>query len=81
VAQSYQDLRKLSKEEVIELYNRTAPNVQLGLAFFRDELAHREVDEQNQRLIKMTRGIWVMTFVITLATILNVVLFALSVRS
>jgi hypothetical protein len=78
MAQSFEDLRKLSKEEVIELYNRAAGlDVHPGLAFFRDELAHREVDEQNQRLIKMTKGIWWMTFAITLATIVNVILFAL----
>jgi hypothetical protein len=78
MALSYQDLRKLSKQELIELYNRAAgPDVYPGLAFFRDELAHREVEEQNQRLIKMTKGIWFMTFVITLATIVNVILFAL----
>jgi len=77
VAQSYEDLRRFSKEEVVELYNRAAPNVQLGLAFYRDELAHREVEEQNQRIIKMTRGIWVMTLVITVTTIVNVVLFVL----
>ncbi len=77
MAQSYEDLRRFSKEEVVELYNRAAPNVQLGLAFYRDELAHREVEEQNQRIIKMTRGIWVMTLVITVTTIVNVVLFVL----
>jgi len=77
VAQSYEDLRRFSKEEVVELYNRAAPNVQLGLAFYRDELAHREVEEQNQRIIKMTRGIWVMTLVITVTANVNVVLFVL----
>jgi hypothetical protein len=76
MAQSYQDLRKLSKEEVIELYNRAAPNVQLGLGFYRDELAHRDVEGQNRRLIKMTNHIRFLTVVVTLATILNVILFA-----
>lgn len=70
---SYEDLRKLSKEELIREYDRVAPSTQVGLAFLRDELSRRDFEELNHEISRMTRRIQYMTAVVLLLTLVNVV--------
>lgn len=77
MAHSYAQFRNHSIVELIQLYDREAPHVQPGLAFLRQEIALHDLEEQNRQLTKVTRGVWLMTGVTTVATIVNVVLFAL----
>ena len=74
--QTYAQLRKLSLDELVQLYDQAGEGVQvLSLTFVRQEIALRDFDEQNARLIRMTRRIEWMTVAITIATIVNLVLF------
>ena len=39
MAQPYQELRQLSKDDLIRQYDRIAPSTLVGLAFIREEIA------------------------------------------
>ena len=54
MAQPIQELKSMTDEELHRLYDKTAPNVSLGLQFYRDEIAHRENAEQTQTIVAMT---------------------------
>ncbi len=73
---SYREFRELTKDELVREYDRLATSTQPGLSFIREELARREFEEQNQRMLKMTHQMRVMTIVITVLTFLNVALVA-----
>lgn len=79
MAYFYQELRRLSKDEVIREYNRIAPHTEPALALIREEIARRDFEEQNQHIESMSRQIRNMTVVITVLTVINViaVVFAL----
>ena len=76
MAHSYRELRELTTDELVREYDRVAGSTLLGLSFIREELARREFEEQNQRMLKMTHQMRVMTLVITVLTVLNVALVA-----
>ena len=72
----YYELRALSKDDLIRQYDQIAPSTVPGLAFVREELARREFEEQNQRMITMTDQIRRMTRLITWLTVANTILVA-----
>ena len=78
MAMPYQDVRALSDEEAIERYDKVAQNTVDSLGFWRDELFRRAEARQTRQLLRLTRWITIMTGVMTIATIVNVVLFAFS---
>ena len=76
MAHFYRQLRALSEDDLVREYDRIAPDTQLGLNFFRDELMRRDFDAQNARLLSMTHQIRLLTWGITLLTIVNALLVA-----
>lgn len=72
MADSYEQLQLMTKEQLISLYNRKAPSVQIGLTNVREEIARREADEQNERMLAFTRQMRNMTIAITVLTVINV---------
>lgn len=81
MAEAYDTLKSTSKDALVARYNEIAKSTALGLQFYREELARREADEQNQRMLEFTRqmrnmtiAITVMTFVVLLLTIANIYL-------
>jgi len=74
---SYAQLAALSKDQLIQEYDRVAGHTEPGLSFIREELWRRDIKEQNERLERMTKHIRLMTAAITILTIINVIaLFA-----
>ena len=71
-ATTLSELRALSREELVQLYDQTSTNVVVGLDFLREEIARREVDAQTAEIVKMTRHMRNLTYVITALTLLNV---------
>jgi hypothetical protein len=78
MAYLYSELRALSKGDLIRQYDQLAPRAEPGLAFVREELARREFEEQNQRMITMTDQISRMTRLITWLTVANTIFVALT---
>lgn len=72
MAMSYSEISRLSKEELIELYDQTASNTVIGLEFLKQEIWRRDADRLNANMEKMTSRIQCMTIVITILTAVNV---------
>lgn len=79
MAGTFEELQAMTKEQLIALYNRKSPSVQTGLGFVRDEIARREADELNGRMLALTKQMRDMTTAISVLTVANVVATGVSV--
>lgn len=70
---SYAQLGALSKDQLIQEYDRLAGSTTLGLSFIREELWRRDIQEQNGRIERMTNCIRLMTLAMTVLTFVNVI--------
>jgi hypothetical protein len=61
MAHSYAELRRMPKEDLVQEYDRLAGSTQVGLNFYLEEIARREVEEQSQRMLTMTEAMRSMT--------------------
>ena len=77
MAETIDQLRALSDEELIKRHDLHAPSVQVATVHYLEELHRRDQRRVCEAMLKLTRWITAMTAVITVATIINVVLFAL----
>lgn len=68
-------LKDMSDDDLIEFYDAKAQNTEVGISFYLDELRNRETARLNKKIVVMTRWITVLTIIITLATIVNVIVF------
>lgn len=58
---TWQKLKKMSANEVVDKYDEVAESTQLDLAFWRDELFRRSVQRQTQVMVVLTAVITVLT--------------------
>lgn len=70
---SYKELSELSREELIEKFDYSAPSTSLGVSFYRQELRHRDEEEFSRNMQRLTRIICWLTAVVTVLTAVNVV--------
>ena len=70
----YNDLKKISDEELIELHDKRDVNTIYGTQYYLDELARRSNEKINRQMLKFTRWITAMTAIMLLSTIVNVVI-------
>jgi len=75
IAPLFIKLRELSLEELKRQYDDHATNTQVGTGFILDEIRSREAQLVNSSIRRLTFLMTVFTVVITVATILNVVVF------
>jgi hypothetical protein len=87
MAHSYAELRRRLKEDLVQEYDRLTGSTQVGLNFYLEEIARREVEEQSQRMLTMTEAMrsmttdirkWTqvmmwLTIVMTVLTVVNIV--------
>jgi hypothetical protein len=76
---TYEQLRALTKDEVIAHYDALSRNAEPGLNFYRDELVWRQQDAQTAEMLALTRSVRRLTFVITALTVVITLLTAASV--
>lgn len=77
MTESVKELRELSRAKLIENHDKIAPPIQPTSQHYLAELARRDLGDHNRVMTRLTCAIVGMTLVMTLATIINVVLFAL----
>lgn len=78
IAFNYEQLEKLSLEDLKRAYDVSAQNTVVGLSFFREEIARREHAADTKVMLDLTRQMRNMTIGIAILTILNVVLVAIT---
>lgn len=70
---SFEKLRKLSDEELIQAFDEKSESTNVGLSFLRDELSRREAEKQMREMDRMTTQMLKLTWVIMVLTIINTV--------
>ncbi len=80
MALKFSELERMTREQLVELYDSMTPNVVTGLDFVRQEIARRDQDATNGRMLSLTHRIWWLTAVVTGATLVNVGVFIASLR-
>ena len=77
-ALSLRELRSLSDDEIVKRYDEQAKTTAVGTGYFEDELNRRFQERQTNAMLRLTKWIGCMTFVVTVATLVNVILAAIS---
>lgn len=72
---TYAELRGLTMDQLVELYDQNTEHVIIGLDYLRQELALREQEAQTGTIVRLTWAIAAMTLVVTVATIANLWFF------
>lgn len=76
---SIAQLRDMSDDELIRAHDRLAKNTQgVGVNYYLAELARRDSARQQLTMIRLTWAIVGMTLVVTIATIVNLIVFIAS---
>ena len=78
IIETYKKLREMSIDDLVKLYDRTAISSDVGVAFIREEIARREAEKQTREIMRATKTMRTLTWVITGLTAVNVVLVALT---
>jgi hypothetical protein len=73
MAHSYAKLRRLSREELIELHDMEAAFAQSGVSYYLDEIWRRDTEEQTKTMVSLTKRMgWIAALILVL-TATNVV--------
>ena len=78
IISTYKELREMPIDDLVKLYDRTAPSSDVGVAFIREEIARRDAEEQTREITKATKTMKKLTWVIVALTLINVVLVSLT---
>lgn len=76
MVESFQQLRRMSREDVERKYDDVARSTGGNINFYRDELLRRELEEQSNKMSRFTRQVRDMTIAITAMTIIVVIVTA-----
>jgi hypothetical protein len=78
MTRSIRELRNASDDELIRNHDMLARNTSEGVNYYLNELARRESARQQAMMIRLTYAIAAMTLVVTIATIVNLIVFIAS---
>ena len=71
--ETYEEMKKLSIEELKKRYDQTTKSTQVGLGFYREEIARRESEKMNSDMLEITKHMRNMTIAISIMTLVNVI--------
>ncbi len=72
---SMAELRGLTDDDIVALYDRVAPSTAMGTAQFREELARRDQERHDRAMADYARRMYWLTVIIAVATLVNVFVF------
>jgi hypothetical protein len=75
VSKTIAELRNTPDDVLITKHDALASNTVVGVSYYLDEIRRREATRQGDRLERLTRAMAWMTGVITVATIINLLVF------
>ncbi len=81
MAETIEELRSLPEEEVRRRHDAVAVHTVVGTQHYLDELARRDAVRQGERMERLTASLNRLTWVITEATIIGVILTLVSLLS
>ena len=71
-ARTLRELTSLSEDKLIDDHDALAKNTVVGISYYLEELRYRRQSRTNSALEKLTKRIYWLTVVVTVATIFNV---------
>ena len=71
MAPKHAQLAAMSDEDLIARYNGQAENTVVGTAFYREELARRQMSRESARMLSLTKTMARLTWVILALTAVN----------
>jgi hypothetical protein len=74
MAPKHDQLGTLSDEELIARYNSLAESTAVGTAFYREELARRQLARESARMLTLTQTMKNLTWIILVLTAANAAL-------
>lgn len=74
MAETIRELQVLSTEQLIQKHDEIAAGTTVGTNHYLAELARRDQQQTNCELLRLSRTMTRLTWVITFATIINVIL-------
>jgi len=74
MAESIEKLRKMTEDELIKKHDEVARSIVVGTKHYLDELARRDQERYAKSIRLYTRWITIMTFVMMIATVINVII-------
>jgi CHASE3 domain sensor protein len=79
MAETIKELRSLPDEEIIRKHDDEAMHTVVGTEHYLKELARRDAERQGRRMEALTRSMYVLTVVVTIATLVGVLMTAWSI--
>jgi signal transduction histidine kinase len=76
---THEQLGSLGDQDLVDQYNAAAQHTVVGTGFYLDELNRRPQARQSAAILELTRQVRNLTVIITLLTIINVALVAVTV--
>ena len=67
-------LRTISDVQLIKEHDEIAKHTEPGISYYLDELSRRKFERQNDTMLSYTKSIKFMTFVVTIATLINLLI-------
>ena len=77
ISKSFSDLERMERDELIAEHDALAQNTAVGTSYYLDAIRHKSLKNYSTRMDQMTRRIYLLTFIVTLSTIVNLILFIL----
>ncbi|MBS4032636.1 MAG: hypothetical protein KGZ63_14640 [Clostridiales bacterium] len=74
MSRKLKELRELTDEQIVEMYDEVSSHTSVGLDYYAEELNRRSNEKTNKIIEKCTIWITIMTAVILIATIANVII-------
>lgn len=71
MAITIEELRKMSIEELIRAYDNHAQSTVVGTQFYLDEIVRRDAETQTKAMIRLTKRLEILTWVIMLLTVIS----------
>ena len=70
---SLQELREIPTDELVRQHDATAAHTSVGVTYFLEELARRDRDAHDERMLKLTQTMTMLTWFVAGLTIVNLV--------
>lgn len=74
MSMKYNDLIKMSEEELIRAYDQTAEHTSVGLNYYSAEIVRRSNEKMNRTMVRLTWVITIMTTIMLACTVINIFL-------
>ena len=71
----FEQLKKSTDADLIKEHDKIAKSTVPGVNYYLDELFRRNQNKQTEKMLSYTKRIFYFTAVVTIATIVNVVIF------